>query len=144
MNKIIKKILVIMVALVMGIAVGLSTTAALASDKVNRSHDKAPKYSVNKNNQTYGSAADAISPETEPDLIAAIGIDGTKGYVLSKDLKEEMPKTPEEAVKKTADMKKRTDEAKEKGNNIVREIPLYDVDGKTIIGKFGISGNEEE
>lgn len=41
-------------------------------------------YPKNKNGQTYGSAAYATSPETEPDLILATGVDGTEGYLLKK------------------------------------------------------------
>lgn len=135
-----KKIFVSAVALIVGITVGLSAIPSLANGQINRSQDKAPKFSVNSNGQTYGSAANAISVETEPDLIAAVGIDGTKGYVLSKDLRDEMPKTPKEAVAKTKENEKAVKEAKEKGSNIIREIPLYDVEGKKIIGKFGITG----
>jgi len=64
----------------------------------NPSITKAPNYPKNEKGQTYGSAGDAISSETEPDLISAVGIDGTMGYVLKKDLEGEMPKTPEEAL----------------------------------------------
>jgi hypothetical protein len=46
----------------------------------------------------YGSATDATSSETEPELISAIGVDGTKGYVLKKDIGGEQPKSPEEAI----------------------------------------------
>ena len=62
----------------------------------------------------------------EPDLISAIGIDGTVGYVKKEDLNGPQPKTPEEAVK--------LNEAKP------REIPMYDVDGENIIGKFIVGG----
>lgn len=41
-------------------------------------------YPKNKNGQTYGSAADATSYETGPDLISATGVDGTTGYLLKK------------------------------------------------------------
>ena len=41
-------------------------------------------YPKNINGQTYGSSADATSPETEPELISAIGVDGTAGYVLKR------------------------------------------------------------
>jgi hypothetical protein len=36
--------------------------------------------------------------ETEPELISAIGVDGTEGYVLKRDLDVELPKSPEEAI----------------------------------------------
>ncbi|TJY40812.1 hypothetical protein E5161_16875 [Cohnella pontilimi] len=87
------------------------------------------KFPKNANGQTYGSASDASTPETEPDLIRAYGVDGTVGYVLKKDLDGEMPKTPEEAL---AMQKNRHPGG--------RDIPLYDVDGQTVIGVFHIDG----
>jgi len=86
-------------------------------------------FPQNKNGQTYGSAADATTPDNEPDLIQAWGVDGNLGYVKSSDLNGEKPKTPEEAIAK----QKR--EARE-GD---REIPLYASDGTTVIGSFKIS-----
>ncbi|MBP1996205.1 hypothetical protein [Paenibacillus eucommiae] len=86
-------------------------------------------YPKNKNGQTYGSAADAASPETEPELISAIGVDGTNGYVLKKDLDGGQPKSPEEAIA--------IQNSRPPGG---RDIPLYDVDGETVIGVFHIEG----
>ncbi|MFC7677372.1 hypothetical protein [Paenibacillus sp. GCM10028914] len=86
-------------------------------------------YPKNKNGQTFGSSADATSPETEPELISATGVDGTAGYVLKKDLDGELPKTPEEAI---AIQNSRSPDG--------RDIPLYDVDGETVIGVFHIGG----
>lgn len=85
-------------------------------------------YPKNKNGQTYGSATDATSPDTVPELISAIGVDGTKGYVLKKDYDGELPKSPEEAI------------AKQNSRSHGRDIPLYDVDGETVIGVFHIGG----
>jgi len=82
-------------------------------------------YPTNKNGQTYGPNMGELMP-VEPDLISAIGVEGTNGYVKKEDLNGLQPKTPEEAVK--------LNEAKP------REIPLYDVDGETIIGKFIVGG----
>jgi hypothetical protein len=90
-------------------------------------------YQKNEKGQTYGSGLDAVSTDTEPDLISAYGVDGTLGYVLSKDLRGlrgDLPKTPEEAV------------AKQRNAPASRTIPLYDVDGKTVIGEFKISKGE--
>ncbi len=82
-------------------------------------------YPTNENGQTYGpDMGDLVI--VEPDLLSAIGIDGTIGYVNKEDLNGPRPKTPEEAVKLNG--------AKP------REIPLYDVDGETIIGKFIVGG----
>ena len=85
-------------------------------------------YQVNQSGQTYGKFVD---PSVEPDLISAIGIDGKNGYVLSSDLIGSDPATPEEAVKHQME--------KEKGN---QRIPLYDKDGKTVIGQFELTTNE--
>ena len=54
-------------------------------------------------------------------------MDGTIGYVLSTELKGEIPKTPQEALGQ-----QRSRAGK------VSPIPLYDVDGKTVIGIFHI------
>ncbi|WP_153047501.1 hypothetical protein [Paenibacillus sp. EZ-K15] len=86
-------------------------------------------YPKNKNGQTYGSSADATSPETEPELISATGVDGTAGYVLKKDLDGELPKSPEEAI---AIQNSRSPDG--------RDIPLFDVDGETVIGVFHVGG----
>jgi hypothetical protein len=84
-------------------------------------------YPKNKNGQTYGSSIDATSSETSPELISAIGIAGTKGYVLKKDLDGKPPKSPEEAIS--------IQNSRPPGG---RDIPLYDVEGETIIDVFHI------
>lgn len=84
-------------------------------------------YPKNKNGQTYGSATDAASPDAEPELIRAIGVDGTMGYVLKKDLDGERPQSPEEALA--------IQNSRSPGG---RDIPLYDVDGENIIGVFHV------
>lgn len=86
-------------------------------------------FPKNKNGQTYGSVKDAASSKAEPELISAIGVDGTKGYVLKKDIDGEQPKSPEEAIA--------IQNSRSPGG---RDIPLYDVDGKTVIGVFHVGG----
>ncbi|MTI85913.1 MAG: hypothetical protein FH756_18960 [Firmicutes bacterium] len=85
-----------------------------------------PVYPTNEYGQTYGPESLATSQDTKPDLIMAVGVDGTEGYVLNEDLNPELPKTPEEAL------------AQERKYPNGRTIPLYAVDGKTVIGKFHI------
>lgn len=87
-----------------------------------------PNFPKNQNGQTYGSASDATSPESEPDLIKAIGLDGTEGYVLKTDFDGKKPRNPIEAL----EQQRNAPES--------RTIPLYDVDGKTVIGQFKIGG----
>lgn len=86
-------------------------------------------YPENENGQTYGSDADATSPLTRPELISAVGEDGIEGYVMKKDLDGEQPKSPAEAI---AVQNSRTPGG--------RDIPLYNVDGETVIGVFHVAG----
>ncbi|KXG74030.1 Regulatory protein BlaR1 [Fervidicola ferrireducens] len=80
------------------------------------------QYQVNEYGETYGPAIYAEVLGEEPDLIAAEGIDGTLGYVRSSDLNSPEPRTPEEAVAL---------------NKLgAKLIPLYDKDGRTVIGQF--------
>ncbi|MEC0125914.1 hypothetical protein [Paenibacillus pabuli] len=90
---------------------------------------KKTNFPKNRNGQTYGSAGEATSPETEPELIEATGVDGTEGYVLRKDLDGEQPSTPEEAI---AQQNSRAADG--------RDIPLYDLDGENVIGVFHVGG----
>ncbi|MFC5604420.1 metal ABC transporter substrate-binding protein [Sporosarcina koreensis] len=82
------------------------------------------RYPINDNGQTYGpNMGDATITLGEPDLLSAKGENGKIGYVKKVDLEGPQPRTPAEAVRLTKEAKP-------------REIPLYDVDGETIIGKF--------
>jgi len=85
----------------------------------------APQYQTNENGQTYGSNLGAIMGNPQPDLIAATGVDGTNGYVRYVDLMGNMPKTPEEALAMQNNRKPGS-----------AQIPLYAIDGKTVIGVF--------
>jgi hypothetical protein len=65
------------------------------------------EYNVNDSGLTYGSALEAPSPESEPDLIEAWATNESLGYIYKKDLEDaEMPyqpKNPEEAVQLMSD-----------------------------------------
>ncbi|MER2009476.1 MAG: metal ABC transporter substrate-binding protein [Psychrobacillus sp.] len=83
-------------------------------------------YPTNENGQTYGPDMGGVNPGElgAPDLILAKGENGIMGYAKKVDLDGPMPKTPEEALKL---------------NNLPpRAVPLYAVDGETIIGDFWI------
>lgn len=86
-----------------------------------------PNFPKNESGETYGSGLDATPYEKGPDLIKAIGEDGTIGYIRKTEADGPMPKTPQEAIAMQA---KQTNP---------RYINLYESDGKTIIGKFKIS-----
>lgn len=88
-------------------------------------------YSVNEQGQTYGSETYPPGVKKEPDLIGAIGTNGTQGYVKSIDL-EPTFSSPEEAIV--------FQEANEDG----RSIPLYESDGKRVIGEFIVKGSSSQ
>ncbi|MGE7828487.1 hypothetical protein [Paenibacillus sp. NPDC093718] len=54
---------------------------------------------------------------------------GTAGYVLKKDLNGEQPKSPQDAIA--------IQNSRSLGG---RAIPLYDVEGATVIGVFHVGG----
>ena len=80
----------------------------------------------NKDNNEIYTTNENISDE--PDLIKAIGVDGVEGYVKKIDLydEENQPNTPEEAI----------EYMRNKSKNRSKFIPVYEEDGKTIIGKY--------
>jgi len=80
----------------------------------------------NENGQTYGTIMDATSMDTCADLLAAIGDDGTEGFILASDLRGKAADTPEEAIALNKEAWKS------------REIPLYAANGSEIIGTFTI------
>ena len=136
----ITKSIVLVVSLSAGILVGLFLSVSVFSNVSARAATTAPStttsvaYPQNAQGETYGiSPQTAHSEDQEPDLIAAVGVDGVKGYVKKADLDKDMAKSPEEAV---AIMKQRESL---KTTNTYEEIPLYASDGKTVVGKFRLS-----
>lgn len=127
------KSVIIGVLLCFGLVIGIFVFRLTAAHNLNQSDGVAPVFPVNKNGQTYGSDADCNSPDTEPDLIRAIGVDGTEGYVLYKDLIKDQSNTPEDTVAYT----------KEHAGKY-ELVPLYASDGITVIGQFEIGGGGVE
>jgi len=93
-----------------------------------------PVFPVNENGQTYGSSMNSKSLDDFPDLIEAVSKDGAEGYVYYTDLYGDMPNSPEQAAKYMEDMR----ELNERGI-FVKAVPVYKLDGKTVIGKYEIS-----
>lgn len=83
------------------------------------------EYDVNNNGDTYGSALSEQTIGVEPDLIAAVGTNGLNGYVKAVDLTPEV-NSIEEGLEQM------------QSNNATRTIPLYDVEGITVIGQFDL------
>lgn len=74
----------------------------------------------------YGESYGLSSEDSDPDLIAAIGLFGVRGYVKKNDLDNigDRPTSPEEAARLHGDD---------------ATIPLYLSDGRTVIGAFPIT-----
>lgn len=80
---------------------------------------------TNSDGQTYGSGASATTDADLPDLVAAIGDDGTTvGFVRSADLTEAPAANPAEASKQSS---------------AERTIPLFNEDGQTQVGTFTLT-----
>jgi hypothetical protein len=106
--------------------IGVGLAQVTAAGPLNRGQDPQPTYKVNVNGMTYGSGLDATSPSTEPDLIEAIGAGGIQGYVRSADLTPAEPTSPSDAARQNSGV-------------LARVIPLYAVDGVTVIGAFQLT-----
>lgn len=129
-----KSIFLLVVFLVLGLMVGTVTAVSLIDDGAVGS------FKINENGQTYGYFVPANNPDEQkmPQLIAAIGSDGTVGYVNIDDLNKNLPANPEEAVEymiKLEENSRRESSMQELSDDVV---PLYDKDGVTIIGQFEI------
>lgn len=128
-----RRTLTIVLALALGLVVILSgvTVAFALGDQSLRQQTAVGQgptnWPANARGQSYGSALFADSPDDEPDLIMATATNGKDGYVLKTDLDGPTPGTPEEALSRQAERAGK-----------VRVIPVYGVDGVTIIGEFVI------
>lgn len=82
-------------------------------------------YPVNASGLTFGSSADALTPEAEPDLIQVEATNGRTGYSYRTDLEGPVPSSPAEALRMQA----------ERGD-ATQTVPVYLEDGTTQIGVF--------
>lgn len=84
----------------------------------------APRGSgVNSHGLTFGSSADG-----DPDLVRVLGPTGITGFVYKTDLNGPEATTREEAA------------AQEQAQHAGRTIPVYDVEGITVIDTFFVGG----
>lgn len=125
---------------VMGLAVSvlvsgygiITSSSADDNGKISKTIDTIRGYfKTNDNGETYGTYIDKGDGEwEEPDLMAVIGVNDVEGYVKKVDLydEENQPNNPEEAI---AYMEEREKEGS-------RLIPVYEKDGKTVIGEYRI------
>ncbi|WP_232699113.1 hypothetical protein [Brevibacillus daliensis] len=117
-------------ALVIGIPTVFTTYSAVNADSSTNSittvEEKVPDYPVNEQGQTYGHVPYHSGPTTqEPDLISTVGENGVVGYVKASDMAPSVS-SPEEAIAYQESMEAIG----------YKSIPLYESDGKTVIGEF--------
>ncbi len=117
-----------------------SPVGVSAPEGINAVPAKPPVYPVNDDGLTYGSLRDAISVDTEPDLIFVAATNGKLGYVYKTDLDRAdgttaalASKTPEERLAWQAE--------REAAGTIV--VSVYGVDGKTVVGEFGVTPGDQ-
>lgn len=82
----------------------------------------ASQYGVNENNMTYGSYANVTSDADAPDLIFAVATNGLEGYIKNTDFNQGTDISLEQVQAGL--------QFEEKA------IPVYEVDGTTVIGEF--------
>lgn len=133
-----KKILgfILAIVLVSGVICGVT----LSSKGLEADASGKPVYPVNQNGETYGTADPRVRPELQeyPDLIYVKGEDGVFGYIRRSEAEGEQPKTPEEAVLYMERKEAEREAARAAGQEYRRYVPIYEEDGLTIIGRFGI------
>lgn len=115
------------------LAVGVGLGSAVAAGP-NEPASVSPAYQVNDSGQTYG----VIGEGAEPDLIGVYATNGKQGYVLKSELDAASGhpsqfKSPEEALA-----------WQEEFGYDDRSIPVYEPDGKTVIGEFVITGIDNQ
>ena len=96
-------------------------------------------YSMNEYGQTYGSAMFAESIDDRPDLMSTMGTNGVAGYIYSAELEKDNPKTPAEALAKQEMYDELIANWDGEAPIVIRTIPLYASDGKTVVGEYDIS-----
>lgn len=131
-NKISK--VVIVCALVFAVCTSSLVVFASTRHYRNEGEKPAPMYPLNVNNETYRSSADAISEDTEPDLVLVQLANDTVGYARNKDLIGEVPNNPEEAV--AIQIKKENRIQGARGLKMRRTINVYDENGEIVLGDF--------
>jgi len=106
-------------------------TNTIVADSV--STDSNYEIKVNEYNQTYGSNLATTEYGNEPDLILVEADNGKNGYVYKDDFYDtaNQPNNPKEALAYMERLEK----------DGPKTIPVYEHDGKTVIGSFKI-GNK--
>lgn len=92
----------------------------------NRAEEPAPSYPRNASGLTYGSLADATTPDNGPDLVAVCATNGRRGFAKRADIEPSRPKSPQEAATWQATQAQLGP----------KSVPVFESDGETVIGDF--------
>ena len=110
--------------------------------------DPAETFPRNERGETYGPPM--VLPDgtsLEPDLILTIGrspdgAEEVQGYLRREDMHGtgplQRPKNPKEAMVYMEQLEELRQEALREGRDYIYSVPLYDSDGVTVIGYFGV------
>ncbi|SHN82689.1 hypothetical protein SAMN04487896_5138 [Paenibacillus sp. ov031] len=118
------KLITVGVIFALGIGIGVYGWGA-ASANTSPSEDQ---MEINDKGETYGSFV--YHDGKEIDLVKAIGVNGTEGYIKTSDMNQDLPQTPEEAIQSMNELK------------VDKYINLYD-SNENIIGKFLLESSED-
>lgn len=113
-----------------GVAAALAVTAFVVVNVGTGAAEPTHTYEYNEMGQTFGSAAKALSPDQEPDLISAMATNGRTGYLSKADYDAAVGRnvaSPEEAL---------AWQRAHEGTDI--SLTVYLQDGVTPIGEFVI------
>ncbi|MDR3240520.1 MAG: hypothetical protein LBT44_10635 [Clostridiales bacterium] len=113
-------------------------------------YNTAKQLPVNQNGQTYGSGyVEDPSNPVVPDLVLAIGKDDVHGevhgYISNAEIDNYFgprPNTLEEAAayskRVEEELTELAEDALARGDEYIYYVPLYESDGETVIGRFGL------
>lgn len=115
----------------------LWTPWGVSTDSENAQKMEAPDYERNGGGLTYGSAADAPTPDLEPDLIEAQATNGASGFVRKAELDKANGSDAVDTFKSPQDAL--TWQSAQSKAPIL--VPVYDVSGQKVIGEFLVTRN---
>jgi hypothetical protein len=120
-------------AILLSLVVALFIGTAVVTATVASTDDPGAQYEQNPSGESYGSLpTDRAAPVEEfPDLVAVTGEGGVEGYAYVTDLfgAQPEPSSPKEALSQ---------------NPATRYVPVYGADGETVLGRFLVSGVEDD
>jgi hypothetical protein len=96
-NKKKSAVIILSVSLLLLTVVAFGVAFASTSEPESMALDNVMNYEVNENSQTYGSALEATSLDTLPDLIHTGYINDVPIFIYTTDLLAKLPKTQEQA-----------------------------------------------